>query len=109
MAEEPWENDDDGWEGGLVTKKEQKTKKPSMYKVVLYNDDYTSMELVIEILVRFFEKSQPEATHIMLTVHKKGSGVAGVYPYEVAETKVSEATTFARSYEAPLLITMEEA
>ncbi len=75
--------------------------------MVFHNDDYTTMEFVTLVLRVFFHKSEAEATHIMLTVHKKGSGVAGVYTRDVAETKVREVTRYARDHGMPLLVTAE--
>jgi len=77
------------------------------YKVVFHNDDYTTMEFVVESLMTFFHKSETEATHVMLTVHRKGSAVAGVYPREVAETKVAQVMDHARKHGMPLLVTAE--
>jgi ATP-dependent Clp protease adaptor protein ClpS len=93
---------------GVVTKTRQKTKKPSMYKVLLLNDDYTPMEFVVHVLERFFNKGRDEATQIMLHVHQKGVGVCGVYTYEVAETKVTQVMDFARQHQHPLQCTMEK-
>jgi ATP-dependent Clp protease adaptor protein ClpS len=93
---------------GIVTAVKPKTKKPSMYKVLLLNDDYTPMEFVIVVLMRFFSKSQDEATQIMMHVHRRGVGVCGVYPYEVAEAKVTQVCDFARRHEHPLQCTMEK-
>jgi len=87
---------------------EEEVKKPSMYKVLLHNDDYTSMEFVVEILLYVFNKSIEDATMIMLKVHKEGIGVSGVYTYEVAETKVDTVHTLAREREFPLKCTMEK-
>src|SRR3954471_3028524 len=75
---------------GVVVKAKPKTKKPSMYKVLMLNDDYTPMEFVVHILERFFSKNRQEATRIMLHVHRRGVGICGVYTYEVAETKVTQ-------------------
>ncbi len=106
------ENGDDGQDGGpgtgVVTRTRQKTKKPSMYKVLLLNDDYTPMEFVVHVLERFFGKGREEATRIMLHVHQKGVGVCGVYTYEVAETKVTQVMDFARQHQHPLQCTMEK-
>ena len=105
------DNDNEG-EGdtqtGIVTKTRPKTKKPSLYKVLLLNDDYTPMEFVVYILERFFNKGPEEATRIMLHVHQKGVGICGVYTYEVAETKVTQVMSFARQHQHPLQCTMEK-
>jgi ATP-dependent Clp protease adaptor protein ClpS len=85
----------------------QKTAVPRRYKVIFHNDDYTTMEYVVEVLRRFFHKSETEALHIMLTVHKKGKAVAAVYPRDVAETKIAEVTQDARERGHPLLLTAE--
>jgi len=82
--------------GQVVTETKEKTEKPSMYKVLLLNDDYTPMEFVTHVLERFFAKSQEDAHQIMLHVHNHGVGICGVYTYEVAETKVSQVIDFAR-------------
>ncbi len=95
-------------ENGLLLKTRPKTKKPSMYKVLLLNDDYTPMEFVIHILERFFGMSRQEATDIMLHVHRRGVGLCGVFTYEVAETKVAQVMDYARSNEQPLQCTMEK-
>ncbi len=93
---------------GVVVKSKPKTKKPSMYKVLLLNDDYTPMEFVVHVLERFFNKSREEAERIMLHVHRRGVGVCGVYTYEVAETKVTQVIDFARRNEHPLQCTLEK-
>ena len=102
-------NGEDG-EGrtGLVTKTRPKTKKPSLYKVLLLNDDYTPMEFVILVLEKYFGKSPEEATRIMLHVHQKGVGVCGVFTYEVAETIVTQVMDVARQNGHPLQCTMEK-
>lgn len=100
--------DDRDGDTGLVTKTRPKTKKPSLYKVLLLNDDYTPMEFVVYVLQRFFSKNQDEATDIMLHVHQKGVGICGVYTYEVAETKVAQVMDFARKNQHPLQCTMEK-
>ena len=107
------ENDDGGGadedrQTGTMIKSRPKTKKPSMYKVLLLNDDYTPMEFVVHILERFFQKNRQEATDIMLHVHRRGVGVCGIYTYEVAETKVAQVMDFARANEQPLQCTMEK-
>jgi len=93
----------------VVTETRKKLKRPSLYKVLLHNDDYTTKEFVVEILQYVFYKEQTEAVQIMLHVHKKGLGVAGVYTCEVAETKVALVESLARQHEYPLKCTMEEA
>ena len=93
---------------GVVTETKPKTKKPSLYKVLLLNDDYTPMEFVIYILERFFNKTRDDATRIMLHVHQKGVGVCGVFTYEVAETKVAQVMNFSRQNDHPLQRTMEK-
>jgi len=93
---------------GVIVKAKPKTKKPSMYKVLMLNDDYTPMEFVVHILERFFNKNRQEATRIMLHVHRRGVGVCGVYTYEVAETKVTQVMDFARQHQHPLQCTLEK-
>ena len=93
---------------GLLLKPKPKTKKPSMYKVLLLNDDYTPMEFVVHILERFFGKNKQEATDIMLHVHRRCVGICGIFTYEVAETKVAQVMDHARSQEQPLQCTMEK-
>jgi ATP-dependent Clp protease adaptor protein ClpS len=101
-----------GGDGGIVTerrtKEQTKTKKPSLYKCILLNDDYTPMEFVVEILKQIFHKPQAEATRIMLHVHQNGMGVAGVYPYEIAETKIRTVEEMARESQFPLKCVMEK-
>jgi ATP-dependent Clp protease adaptor protein ClpS len=108
MSNDPGHDGDGGTGTGLATKTKPKTKKPSLYKVLLLNDDYTPMEFVVHVLERFFNKNREEATHIMLMVHQKGVGVCGVYPFEVAETKVTQVIDFARKHEHPLQCTLEK-
>lgn len=106
----PGGSDGDGdSETGVVTRTKPKTKKPSMYKVIMLNDDYTPMEFVILVLERFFSKSHEESTQIMLHVHQKGVGVCGVFTYEVAETKVQQVMDLARQHQHPLQCTLEKA
>jgi ATP-dependent Clp protease adaptor protein ClpS len=95
------------WQQGLLTKPRPKTKKPSMYKVLLLNDDYTPMEFVVHVLEQFFRKPQEEAMEIMLHIHQRGVGICGVFTYEVAETKVVQVTDYARKHQHPLQCTME--
>lgn len=92
---------------GVATERRRQTATPKRWKVILHNDDFTTMDFVVDVLTRHFHKSQAEATHVMLQVHHKGRGVAGVYPREVAETKVAEVTSEARSAGFPLLLTTE--
>ena len=108
----PKRNSDDDRDGGgktaVVTKTRPKTKKPSLYKVLLLNDDFTQMEFVVLVLQRFFNKGQDDATRIMLHVHQKGVGICGVYTYEVAETKVTQVMDFSKQHGHPLQCTMEK-
>ena len=97
-----------GDESQVITKSRAETKKPSMYKVLLLNDDYTPMEFVVVVLMRFFGMDEQRATTIMLHVHRRGVGVCGVYSYEVAETKVKQVSDFSRRNEHPLQCTMEK-
>lgn len=92
---------------GLALEKKRRIRRPRRYKVLLHNDDYTTMEFVIHVLEAHFSKPPAEATQIMLEVHYKGVGVAGIYPREVAETKVAEVTAEARAEGMPLLLTTE--
>lgn len=107
MANDPYEDSDDP-SGDVATKTRTKTQRPSLYKVLLLNDDYTPMEFVVLVLQRFFGKSAEDATRIMLHVHQKGVGVCGVYTYEIAETKVAQVIEFARQHQHPLQCTMEK-
>jgi ATP-dependent Clp protease adaptor protein ClpS len=100
--------DDVGNASGVAVQTRTKTKRPSMYKVLMLNDDYTPMEFVVHVLERFFSKSREEATQVMLHVHRRGVGVCGVYTYEVAETKVNQVTEFARRNQHPLRCTLEK-
>lgn len=93
---------------GLVTKTRPKTKKPSLYKVLLLNDDYTPMEFVVHVLQKYFGKNRDDAERIMLHVHQKGVGMCGVYTFEIAETKVTQVMDFSRSNNHPLQCTMEK-
>jgi ATP-dependent Clp protease adaptor protein ClpS len=102
------EEGEGGADGRVGTQTVTRTKKPSLYRVLLLNDDYTPMEFVVYVLERFFQKSQEEATTIMLHVHQNGVGLCGVYTYEVAETKVAQVLDLARRNEHPLQCTMEK-
>ena len=95
-------------ENTLEATKTQKPKPPSMYSVLLFNDDYTPMEFVVEVLQRFFNKNREQATQIMLQVHTKGSSVCGIYPLEIAETKVSRVLAHATEHGHPLQCCMQE-
>ena len=95
-------------ESNLLTQEKIKTKKPSLYKVLMLNDDYTPMEFVIEVLEKYFGKGTEEATQIMLHVHQKGIGICGVYTYDIAETKAVQVTNYARKYEHPLQLQLEK-
>ena len=99
---------DGGPDTGVAIKTRPKVKKPSMYKVLMLNDDYTPMEFVVHILERVFSKNADEATQIMLHVHQKGVGVCGVYTYEVAETKVTQTMDLAKKHQHPLQCTLEK-
>ena len=94
-------------DSGVLTEERQRLKPPPMYKVLLHNDDYTTREFVVLILQHIFHRSETEATQIMLHVHHNGVGVAGVYPFEIAETKVAKVMTLAKKYEFPLRCTLE--
>jgi ATP-dependent Clp protease adaptor protein ClpS len=98
-------------ETNIATKQKDKVKikKPKQYKVIMYNDDFTTMEFVINILIAVFNKKLVEAEKIMLDVHKKGKGVAGIYSYDIAITKVSMAMSMAKENEFPFKLTVEEA
>ena len=108
MAGKNGSRGDEEGKTGLITKTRPKTKKPSLYKVLLLNDDYTPMEFVVHVLERFFNKGREEATRIMLHVHQKGVGICGVYTYEIAETKVAQVMDFSRQHQHPLQCTMEK-
>lgn len=104
MSKGPTKGDTD-----VVTKTNQVTKKPRLYKVLLHNDDYTTMEFVVYILQSIFHRSEADAMQIMLHVHRNGVGVAGVYTHEVAETRVLQVETLAKQSEFPLRCSLEEA
>ena len=100
-----WEDEP---ENLVITDRKQQLKKPPLYKVLLHNDDYTTMEFVVVILQSVFHKSEAAAYRIMMAVHQHGVGVAGVYPYDIAEAKTAKAIDLARENQFPLLCTMEE-
>ena len=101
--------DDQGTGLGLATKTRTRTKTPSPYKVLMLNDDYTPMEFVVHVLQVFFKMGIEDATRVMLHVHQRGVGVCGIFPYEVAETKVAQVIDFARQNQHPLQCTLEKA
>ena len=101
-------NDDGDGDVGVIVKAKPKTKRPSLYKVLMLNDDYTPMEFVVYVLERFFNMDHARAVDIMLTVHTRGVAVVGVYPFEVAETKVTQVMDCARANQHPLQCTMEK-
>jgi len=103
------DDDDGGINTGVATKTRAKTKKPTPYRVLMLNDDYTPMEFVVLVLQRFFRMDMEQATQVMLHVHQKGVGVCGTFSYEVAETKVSQVMDFARQNQHPLQCTLEKA
>ena len=92
----------------VLLEEKVEVKRPSFYQVLIKNDDYTPMEFVILVLEKYFSKSRNEATQIMLHVHQKGMGVCGLYPYEIAETKVVQVMDFARKNQHPLQCIMEK-
>jgi ATP-dependent Clp protease adaptor protein ClpS len=101
-----------GTGGGVVVKEQEakpQLKRPSMFKVVILNDDYTPMDFVVEVLSKFFGMGIEKATTVMLQVHTQGKGVCGIYTYDIAETKVSQVNGYSRQQEHPLLCRMEEA
>jgi ATP-dependent Clp protease adaptor protein ClpS len=108
MANRPRDVKDGGSGTAVITRTKTRTKKPSLYRVLLLNDDYTPMEFVIHVLERFFKKTRDEATQIMLHVHHNGVGECGVFTYEVAETKVTNVMDFARKHSHPLQCVMEK-
>ena len=99
---------DDGTDTTVAVKTRPKTKRPPLYKVLLLNDDFTPMEFVVAVLERFFGMNHAQAFEIMLTVHKKGVAVVGVFSHEIAETKVAQVMDFARRHQHPLQCTMEK-
>ncbi|MFH1102415.1 MAG: ATP-dependent Clp protease adapter ClpS [Pseudomonadota bacterium] len=94
-------------EEGLASETDIEVEEPSMYRVLLHNDDYTTMEFVVAVLMHVFKKSVEESTRIMLNVHNTGIGVCGIYPYEVAETKVKTVQSLAKEHGFPLKCTLE--
>ena len=105
MSDKPEDGDSDT---AVITQTKPKTKRPPLYKVLLLNDDYTPMEFVVMVLERFFGLNHAQSVEIMLTVHKKGVAVVGVFAFEIAETKVAQVMDFARRNQHPLQCTMEK-
>ena len=95
-------------DGEVVTESETKLEKPKLFKVVLHNDDFTTMEFVVFVLQYVFNREDIDAFTIMLKVHNEGVGIAGIYPYEIANMKAEKAMNLARAREFPLLVTVEE-
>ena len=106
MSKDNDRNED--FDGNTKLEIKPKTKIPSLYRVLMMNDDYTPMEFVIEVLEKFFQKNREEATQIMLHVHQRGVGVCGIYAYDLAETKATHVMTYARKYEHPLQVQLEK-
>lgn len=104
MAEFP----DSEHDGDVLTERETKLEKPKLFKVILHNDDFTTMEFVVFILTHVFLRSEIEAYSIMLKVHNEGIGIAGIYPFEIANMKSEKAINLAKAHEFPLLCTVEE-
>lgn len=98
---------EDQSETAVVAERRTEIRPPSLYRVIILNDDFTPMEFVVAVLEKFFDKSHAEATEVMLSVHNKGSGICGIFPFEVAETKVAQVTEYAREQEHPLQLTTE--
>jgi len=107
MSDDDRSGTDDG-NSGVALQTRTRTRRPSMYKVLMLNDDYTPMEFVVHVLERFFNKQREDATRIMLHVHQNGVGECGIFTYEVAETKVTQVMDFARKHQHPLQCVMEK-
>jgi ATP-dependent Clp protease adaptor protein ClpS len=108
MSRDPQRPVPDDPDQGVATRPRTKLKRPSLYRVLLLNDDYTPMEFVVHVIERFFNKGREEATRIMLHVHHHGVGECGIFTYEVAETKVTQVMDFARKNQHPLQCVMEK-
>ncbi len=106
MSDQKYIRDNDD-KSVVLEEAKPRLKRPPMYKVVLINDDYTPMEFVVHVLQAFFGMGREKATHIMLNVHTKGKGICGVYPRDIAETKVAQVNDYSRQNEHPLLCTLE--
>ena len=100
---------EEGSDTGVIVKTRRKVKRPRLFNVVMHNDDYTTMDFVVHILIDIFHKSHAEATFIMLTIHRQGIGACGEYSRDVAETKVAQVTKLAQEHGHPLMCTMEKA
>ena len=103
MAEHDYAPDE-----AVLTEDETRLEKPPLYRVLIHNDNFTTMEFVVYVLFNVFQHTESKAIQIMLNVHQQGVGVAGVYPYEIAEMKVAKVTSLAQANEFPLLCTIEE-
>ncbi|MFN0087085.1 MAG: ATP-dependent Clp protease adapter ClpS [Blastocatellia bacterium] len=101
-------NHDPKHDDAVLTESKQKLQKPPLFKVLIHNDNYTTMDFVVFVLVQVFGRSETDAIRVMLQVHNQGVGIAGVYTHEIAETKVARVEALAREHEFPLLCTMEE-
>jgi ATP-dependent Clp protease adaptor protein ClpS len=100
---------DSQFEEAALAESEEKTEEPPLYRVLLHNDDFTTMEFVIRVLESIFNMPEDQAVQVMLNVHLRGIGIAGIYTYEIAETKIEQTTALAQEHEYPLLVTMERA
>lgn len=100
---------ENSFQGDILEDTEQEIKEPEMYLVVLHNDHFTTMDFVVEVIIQVFHKSAGEAAKIMLDVHRKGKGHVGIYPFDIAATKVSQVRQMAKKAEFPLRCTMEKA
>jgi ATP-dependent Clp protease adaptor protein ClpS len=109
MSQEYEDDDHHGGSGVALQPAKPKLKQPPLYKVLILNDDYTPMEFVVEVLQVFFKHSQEKAVQIMLSIHQTGQGVAGIYPFEIAETKVQLVNDHSRQSQHPLLTILEKA
>ena len=109
MADPRQGDPNDGAGSAIATQVKPKVQKPSMYRVLILNDDYTPMEFVVDVLERFFRMDREMATRVMLEVHMKGKGVCGTFTYEIAETKVAQVVSYARDNQHPLMCTLEQA
>jgi ATP-dependent Clp protease adaptor protein ClpS len=109
MSSSNQDGNQDGSIGTVIEQAPAKTKPPPMYQVMLLNDDYTPMEFVVGVLQRFFGKGREQATQIMLKVHREGRGVCGIYPQDIAASKVDQVTEYAKQHQHPLQCVMEEA